>query len=257
MSECLKAMKKNVPVLKNKSHLHTFNIMKMICDNPRRITIEACRTVGLSEGLTIANSAEAYPAKTDVDIQTLLRESGKLQMLGKVIDVMLPEKILIFTNYRKNMHIIGKILESKKVNYVRFSGQDSNWIRTEQIKRFQEDLTVKVFLMTTTVGSNGLAVTAATRIIFYDADWNPEINNQAASQLCRIGRQRNVVVLRLHTTNSIEEVIYKRQLFKKYMIGENKGETKDQYRIFSEKELRLILEQNKIDKQHLSGENTF
>ena len=69
--------------------------------------------------------------------------------------------------------------------------------------------------MTTGVGSVGLTLTAATNVIVFDPDWNPGKDDQAVDRTYRIGQTKPVVVFRLITCDTIEERIYRRQIFKK------------------------------------------
>ena len=47
-----------------------------------------------------------------------------------------------------------------------------------------------------------------------DPAWNPATDNQAVDRSYRIGQTRNVIVYRLITCGTIEEKIYKKQVFK-------------------------------------------
>jgi SNF2 family DNA or RNA helicase len=44
-------------------------------------------------------------------------------------------------------------------------------------------------------------------IILFDSDWNPQMDLQAQDRVHRIGQEKEVIVLRLITNNSIEEVL--------------------------------------------------
>jgi SNF2 family DNA or RNA helicase len=70
-------------------------------------------------------------------------------------------------------------------------------------------------LLTTKVGGFGLNLTGADRAIILDPDWNPANDNQAVDRCYRIGQKRNVIVYRLISIGGIEELIYRRQIFKK------------------------------------------
>ena len=60
----------------------------------------------------------------------------------------------------------------------------------------------------------GLTITEADRVIIVDPAWNPAVDNQAVDRAYRIGQRRHVLVYRLVTSGTVEEKIYRRQVFK-------------------------------------------
>ena len=82
------------------------------------------------------------------------------------------------------------------------------------MQEFQTRDDVPVFLLTTQVGGLGLTLTAADRVIIVDPAWNPSVDNQSVDRAYRIGQQKDVVVYRLITCGTVEEKIYKKQVFK-------------------------------------------
>lgn len=64
------------------------------------------------------------------------------------------------------------------------------------------------------MGGLGLTITAADRVIIVDPAWNPAVDNQSVDRAYRIGQARRVVVYRLITSGTVEEKIYRRQVFK-------------------------------------------
>lgn len=82
------------------------------------------------------------------------------------------------------------------------------------VQEFQTTDDIPVFLLTTQVGGLGLTLTAADRVIIVDPAWNPSTDNQSVDRAYRIGQQKDVVVYRLITCGTVEEKIYKKQVFK-------------------------------------------
>ncbi len=82
------------------------------------------------------------------------------------------------------------------------------------MQEFQTRDDIPVFLLTTQVGGLGLTLTAADRVIIVDPAWNPSVDNQSVDRAYRIGQQKDVVVYRLITCGTVEEKIYKKQVFK-------------------------------------------
>ncbi|VEL28251.1 unnamed protein product [Protopolystoma xenopodis] len=67
-------------------------------------------------------------------------------------------------------------------------------------------------------GGVGLTITAANRVVVLDPSWNPATDAQAVDRVYRIGQHSNIVVYRLITCSSVEEKIYRRQVFKTAII---------------------------------------
>ena len=82
------------------------------------------------------------------------------------------------------------------------------------VQEFQTRDDIPVFLLTSQVGGLGLTLTAADRVIIVDPAWNPSVDNQSVDRAYRIGQRQDVVVYRLITCGTVEEKIYKKQVFK-------------------------------------------
>lgn len=67
-----------------------------------------------------------------------------------------------------------------------------------------------VFLLSTRAGGLGLNLTAADTVIFYDSDWNPQMDLQAQDRVHRIGQTKPVLIYRLTTSLSVESLMLDR-----------------------------------------------
>uniref|UniRef100_A0A3P9HEU3 DNA excision repair protein ERCC-6-like n=1 Tax=Oryzias latipes TaxID=8090 RepID=A0A3P9HEU3_ORYLA len=112
--------------------------------------------------------------------------------------------------------------------------------RERLISLFQKDRSYSVFLLTTQVGGVGITLTAANRVVIYDPSWNPATDAQAVDRAYRIGQTENVVIYRLITCGTVEEKIYRRQVFKDSLIRQNTGDKKNPFRYFSKQELKEL-----------------
>ena len=61
---------------------------------------------------------------------------------------------------------------------LRMDGRDKPEKREANVKEFQKNKNIRAFLLTTGVGSVGLTLTAATRVIVFDPAWNPSCDDQ-------------------------------------------------------------------------------
>ena len=110
-------------------------------------------------------------------------------------------------------------------DYLTWKGWKDRYIRldgtTKADDRFQllEDFNMPnspyfIFLLSTRAGGLGLNLQSADTVIIFDLDWNPHQDLQAEARAHRIGQSNEVRVLRLITTNSVEEKILATAKFK-------------------------------------------
>jgi SNF2 family DNA or RNA helicase len=86
--------------------------------------------------------------------------------------------------------------------------------RDKLCQDFNKSDSVFCFLLTNQVSGVGLNLVSADRAVIVDPDWNPANDNQCIDRVYRIGQKRDVIVYRLISTSSVEEKIYRRQVFK-------------------------------------------
>lgn len=55
------------------------------------------------------------------------------------------------------------------------------------------------------------------KVIIFDVDWNPSLDEQAQDRAYRIGQERDVEVIRLISKGTIDELKYMRQLYKVHL----------------------------------------
>ncbi len=137
--------------------------------------------------------------------------SCKMDALNSLLDEVLEEdhKILIFSQFLGSLHAMEKHCRGQHWDYSFISGQTPN--REEQIRRFQEEEDVKVFLLSLKAGGVGINLTAADYVVLFDPWWNPAAERQAIDRAHRMGQTRKVLSYKLITRDTIEEKILKMQ----------------------------------------------
>uniref|UniRef100_A0A3Q1EXG7 DNA excision repair protein ERCC-6-like n=1 Tax=Acanthochromis polyacanthus TaxID=80966 RepID=A0A3Q1EXG7_9TELE len=223
-------------LLTTRSLLAELNIMKKLCDHPRLLSAAPISKLGLEE-----NGGEGHIDNVPDD--TLISESGKLVFLFALLERLREEghRTLVFAHYRKVLDIIERILGNRGFKVLRLDGTIKQIAERERrISLFQTDNRYSVFLLTTQVGGVGITLTAANRVVIYDPSWNPATDAQAVDRAYRIGQTENVVIYRLITCGTVEEKIYRRQVFKDSLIRQNTGDKKNPFRYFSKQELKEL-----------------
>ena len=79
--------------------------------------------------------------------------------------------------------------------------------RQDLVRRFQNDETVKFFVLSLKAGGSGLNLTAAQHVLHFDRWWNPAVENQATDRAFRIGQTKNVLVHKFICRGTVEEKI--------------------------------------------------
>jgi len=118
----------------------------------------------------------------------------------------------------------------KDFKYQRIDGDTEIASREQLCKDFNKDKSIFCCLLTTKVGGFGLNLTGADRAIILDPDWNPANDNQAVDRCYRIGQKKDVIVYRLVSIGGLEELMYRRQVYKKAMnmATVDQGEVSDE-----------------------------
>lgn len=170
----------------------------------------------------------------------LLASSGKLQVLAPLCDDLMREghRTLVFSQSKRMLNVVGVVLRARGVAFERLDGDTASSLeRQATIQRFSDSPNIPFFLITTGVGSEGITVTAADRVIILDPSWNPARDSQAVDRTYRIGQTRPVMVHRFVTAATIEEKMYRKQIFKGGLVRTVMRRSTQQ-RYFTTRELR-------------------
>ncbi|GIL42937.1 hypothetical protein Vafri_760 [Volvox africanus] len=190
-------------------------------------------TISLGDGgglhTELARQLEQRGAEASCKTVFILSLLERLHALG--------HRTLIFSQSKVMLNILEASVQIMKLQYCRIDGDvASAEERQSYVQRFQSS-NIPVFLLTSQVGGLGLTLTAADRVIIVDPAWNPALDDQSVDRAYRMGQTRDVVVYRLITCGTVEEKIYRRQVFKG---GLSKTGTEEgiQFRYFTQTELR-------------------
>ncbi|CAM2120261.1 unnamed protein product [Caretta caretta] len=237
-------------LMTTRSPLAELNVLKKLCDHPRLLSARACSQLGLEGGgypeQDDENEGGAFSGTNKIDHlsdEILIQESGKLMFLMGLLERLQEEghRTLVFSQSRKMLDILERILTHRHFRTMRIDGTVTHLVERERrIGVFQSNKDYSVFLLTTQVGGVGITLTAASRVVIFDPSWNPATDAQAVDRAYRIGQKENVVIYRLITCGTVEEKIYRRQVFKDSLIRQTTGDKKNPFRYFTKQELREL-----------------
>ncbi|AWV97991.1 DEAD/DEAH box helicase [Arcticibacterium luteifluviistationis] len=188
----------------------------MIIDHIQEKGVNKSQLVVL-QGLSKLRQMANNPLMIDPDYEG---ESGKdsdvIHKLKSIIES--GSKVLIFSQFVKHLTIIRKYLIDNKISHSYLDGSTKN--REKEVDNFQNDDSIKVFLISLKAGGVGLNLTAAEYVFLLDPWWNPAIEAQAVDRAHRIGQKNTVFTYKFISRNTIEEKILALQNKKKRLFDE-------------------------------------
>ncbi|KAF9694999.1 hypothetical protein EKO04_006858 [Ascochyta lentis] len=152
----------------------------------------------------------------------LWRSAGKFELLDRVLPKFQAtgHRVLMFFQMTQIMNIMEDYLRLRGMQYMRLDGATKADDRSDLLKAFNApNSPYFCFLLSTRAGGLGLNLQTADTVIIYDSDWNPHQDLQAQDRAHRIGQKNEVRILRLITSNSVEEKILERANYKLDMDG--------------------------------------
>ncbi|KAK1775957.1 SNF2 family N-terminal domain-containing protein, partial [Copromyces sp. CBS 386.78] len=140
--------------------------------------------------------------------ESIVTASGKMLLLDRLLPALFERghKVLIFSQFKTQLDILEDYCrELRSWDVCRIDGGVAQDDRRAQIEQFNTDPDVKIFLLSTRAGGQGINLASADTVILFDSDWNPQQDLQAQDRCHRIGQTRPVVVYRLATKGTVEE----------------------------------------------------
>ncbi|KGB77139.2 helicase [Cryptococcus deuterogattii R265] len=144
----------------------------------------------------------------------LVNASGKMLLLNRLLDALFRKghRVLLFSQFTTMLDVIedwATVYKGWKI--CRIDGSTSQESRREQMDEFNggkdDPDACKLFLLSTRAGGLGINLVSADTVIFFDQDWNPQMDLQAQDRAHRIGQTKPVLVFRLVSAHTIESKI--------------------------------------------------
>jgi non-specific serine/threonine protein kinase len=169
------------------------------------------------------------------DSPYILNEEEKLPNVSIKLDELTRElkenisshKTLVFSQFLGMLALIREKLEEEGISYVYFDGSTSAADREKAVRNFQEDESIRVFLISLKAGGVGLNLTAASYVFIVDPWWNPAVEQQAIDRTHRIGQTNNIFAYRMICKDTIEDKIIilqeKKRALAKDLISDDTG----------------------------------
>lgn len=162
------------------------------------------------------------------DSPSILNETEKFENHSIKLDELTREitenignhKALIFSQFLGMLALIKEKLTELGVKFEYFDGSTAAPDREKAIQSFQNDESVRVFLISLKAGGVGLNLTAADYVYIVDPWWNPAVEQQAIDRTHRIGQTKNIFAYRMICKDTIEDKILQLQEKKRLLAKE-------------------------------------
>ncbi|KAG5240010.1 SNF2 domain-containing protein [Salix suchowensis] len=188
-------------------------------------------------------------------------------VLNLVYRVVKNEKVLIFCHNIAPIKLFLELFE----NIFRWQQGKEVLVLTGELELFERGRVMdkfeelggpsRVLLASITACAEGISLTAASRVILLDSEWNPSKTKQAIARAFRPGQQKMVYVYQLLATGTVEEDKYRRTAWKEWVSRMIFSEefVEDPSRWQAEKieddVLREIVEEDRVKSFHMIMKN--
>lgn len=145
-----------------------------------------------------------------------ISHSWKMVILNKILDEcrQIGDKVLVFSQHLATLNFLEEMFRREKRNWYRLDGSTHSTERQSAVKRFNDDGTAEVYLISTRAGGEGLNIHGANRVVIFDFKYVPMEEQQAVGRAYRIGQTKPVFVYWLIVGETFEESVQNRSVFK-------------------------------------------
>ncbi|RYR34844.1 hypothetical protein Ahy_A10g049887 [Arachis hypogaea] len=202
------------------------------------------------------------------EVRNDLKKGSKVRFVLSLISrVFAKEKILIFCHNIAPVKLLVELFERvfswrKDREILVLNGELELFERGKVIDKFEDPHGVsRVLLASITACSEGISLTAASRVIMLDSEWNPSKTKQAIARAFRPGQQKTVYVYQLLTSDSLEVDKHRRNKWKErvscMIFNEESAEAPSQWLAenIEDDVLRDMVEEDKSKSFHMIIKN--
>lgn len=132
---------------------------------------------------------------------------AKLSVLEDILDSSLQEdrKLVIIARFVPELHAVCAMLDKKGIRYSLIMGGVAE--REEQVRKFQTDPGVQVFVGQVATAGMGITLTAASTMVFYSMDYSMSNYEQCRARIHRAGQRRPCTYIHLVARGTVDEKV--------------------------------------------------
>ncbi|KAK0383245.1 hypothetical protein NLU13_9158 [Sarocladium strictum] len=139
-----------------------------------------------------------------------LTNSGKVNKLLELIAQYREkgDRVLVFSKFSSVIRLLNEVLDNLDIPALVLAGETAVSERQDLINEFNTNRDIPVFLLTTGAGGTGINLTSANKVIIFDQSDNPQDDVQAENRAHRLGQTRDVEIVRLLSSGTVEGLIH-------------------------------------------------
>ncbi len=208
----------------SEASLQLITVLRKTCNDPTLLRDAAAAVAAADEEgsapVGIRNILSDLSASLpSLAASTTSSSSAKMQVLGRLLHALrtaTKEKVVLVSNFTATLDLLQRHLTAHDMPFLRLDGSTPAAKRQDLVDAFNRTPASAcfAFLLSARAGGTGLNLVGASRLVLFEADWNPSTDLQAMARVHRDGQKRAVRIYRLLTAGAIDEKIWQRQLTK-------------------------------------------
>jgi SNF2 family DNA or RNA helicase len=133
--------------------------------------------------------------------------AAKLNALTEIIDTAQEsgQKLVIIARFTAEIAAIKKMLEKRGIGYSAISGETKD--RPKQVRRFQENPDITVFIGQISTAGLGITLTAASTLVFYSTNYSMSDYEQSRARIHRVGQAAPCTYYHIVAKGTVDEKI--------------------------------------------------
>jgi DNA repair and recombination protein RAD54B len=202
----------------SESTLQLITILKKLCNSPSLLNPKIAAADETANSTSIMALLETLPQNL---IKTLgAQASTKIRILDTFLYTLsrrTSEKIVLVSNYTSTLDLLQTLLSSLSLPFLRLDGSTPSAKRQGLVDDFNRSPSSAVFafLLSAKAGGMGLNLIGASRLVLFDVDWNPAVEEQAMARIHREGQKKPCRIYRFVMKGGLEERVWQRQVVKR------------------------------------------
>ncbi len=115
----------------------------------------------------------------------MIQSSAKLATLDRLLLRLRHQgsRVLVFSQWTETLDVLQEYVSFRfgglgKV-FLRLDGQTNSIVREIDVRKFNRDMSVFLYLISTKAGGMGINLATADSVVLFDSCWNPQVDLQA------------------------------------------------------------------------------